>query len=182
MRTLSSDLVVDDLDADTPAGRAARHAADRRIQETKHAEFHALDLVLDVDHRCSPVVAEGAGERLPHAWLPDGRSLYDALGPGLTLLTRPGVATTAFTRECARRGVPLAAAAVPGEASRRLPADAVLVRPDQHVAWRGPAPPDDPGPLLDRVVGRPSGTSVVTGDHPLARSPAPRRSRAARPR
>ncbi|NMO89970.1 FAD-dependent monooxygenase [Actinomycetospora sp. TBRC 11914] len=154
MRTLSTDLVSDDLDADGPVGREARRAADHRIQETKHAEFHALDLVLDVDHRCSPVVADGAGERLPHAWLPDGRSLYDALGPGLTLLTRPGVGTTAFTRECARRGVPLAVAAVSGEAARRLPADAVLVRPDQHVAWRGPTPPDDPAPLLDRVLGR----------------------------
>jgi hypothetical protein len=29
----------------------------------------------------------------------------------------------------------------------------VLVRPDQHVAWRGDAPPPDPLSLIDRVRG-----------------------------
>ena len=29
----------------------------------------------------------------------------------------------------------------------------VLVRPDGHVAWRGDAPPAEPGALLDRVRG-----------------------------
>ena len=29
----------------------------------------------------------------------------------------------------------------------------VLVRPDGHIAWRGDAPPDDPGALIDRVRG-----------------------------
>ena len=28
---------------------------------------------------------------LPHAWLADGRSVYDALGAGFTLLALPGV-------------------------------------------------------------------------------------------
>ena len=44
MRTLSSDLLTDDLEADTAAGATARRSAHRRIQETKRAEFHALDL------------------------------------------------------------------------------------------------------------------------------------------
>jgi hypothetical protein len=36
------------------------------------------------------------------------------------------------------------------------------VRPDQHVAWRGDAPPADIGGLLDRVRGMPQ--ADVIGD------------------
>ena len=131
MRTLSGDLVADDLEADTPAGDAARRLAHQRIQDAKSAEFHALDLVLDVGVAGSPVVADGAGDRLPHAWLPDGRSLYDVLGAGFTLLTPPGFASAGLVDACARRGVPLAVTPLSdGD-------EALLVRPDQHVAWRG---------------------------------------------
>ncbi|GAA4890095.1 FAD-dependent monooxygenase [Actinomycetospora straminea] len=153
MRTLSTDLLADHLDADTPAGREARRVADRRIQETKSAEFHALDLVLDVEHRGSPVVADGAGGRLPHARLPDGRSLYDALGADLTLLLREPADGAALQEACARRGVPLTTLAVIDDAlAARCGADAVLVRPDQHVAWAGDLGSVDA--LLDRVTGR----------------------------
>lgn len=154
MRTLSTDLVANDLEADTPAGAAARRAAHERIQETKGAEFHALDLVLDLDHRASPVVADTAGGRLPHAWLPDGRSLYDLLGPGFTLLTRTGDDTAALKEGCRRRGVPLSAVVLPDDGvvgHGRAPA--LLVRPDQHIAWSGSALPSDPGSLIDRVTG-----------------------------
>ena len=147
MRTLSGDLVADDLEADTPAGDAARRLAHRRIQDAKSAEFHALDLVLEVGVVGSPVVADGAGDRLPHAWLPDGRSLYDLLGAGFTLLTPPGFAGAALVDACARRGVPLAVAPRPSGH------EALLVRPDQHVAWRGEHPPADPVSLVERVRG-----------------------------
>jgi 2-polyprenyl-6-methoxyphenol hydroxylase-like FAD-dependent oxidoreductase len=156
MRTLSTDLVAEDLDADTPAGEDARSRAHQRIQETKHAEFHALDLVLDLAHQGSPVVADGpgAGDRLPHAWLPDGRSIYDVLGPGFTLLTRPGTGTTALRELCASRGVPLVVAGLlDDDLARRYRAGAVLVRPDQHVVWSGEALPGDPVSLVDRVTG-----------------------------
>lgn len=153
MKTLSTDLVADDLDADTPAGEAARRAADRRIQQAKHAEFHALDLVLDLDLRSSPVVA-GSGSRLPHAWLPDQRSLYDVLGDGFTLLTRPHGASSAFRDACATRGVPLTVAAVlDDDLVARYRATTLLVRPDQHVAWSGDDLPEDPTSLLDRITG-----------------------------
>ncbi|WP_433781557.1 FAD-dependent monooxygenase [Actinomycetospora sp. CA-101289] len=152
MKTLSTDLLTDDLDADTAAGDAARRAAHQRIQETKHAEFHALDLVLDLDHADSPVIASGAGHRLPHTWLPDGRSLYDVLGPGLTLLARPGDEPAALREICALRGVPLTVVKLPDGEARARPA-ALLVRPDQHITWSGPVLPDDPTTLVDRVTG-----------------------------
>ncbi|WP_373283141.1 aromatic-ring hydroxylase C-terminal domain-containing protein [Nocardia vinacea] len=31
--------------------------------------------------------------------------------------------------------------------------DLVLIRPDQHVAWRGNAAPTDPLPIVDRIRG-----------------------------
>ena len=164
MRTLSTDLVADDLDADTPAGEVARRAVHERIQDTKSAEFHALDLVLDLDHRGSPVVADGpgAGDRLPHAWLPDGRSVYDALGRGLTLLTRSGDETAALQEVCARRKVPLTVAALLDDSLvHRYRAGAVLVRPDQHIVWSGAALPSDPAALVDRVTGAPSLTQLA---------------------
>ena len=156
MKTLSTDLIVEDLAADTPAGAAARRAAHQRIQDTKHAEFHALDLVLDLEHHGSPVIADGAGAgaRLPHAWLPDGRSLYDALGSGLTLLARPVDETTALRQVCARRGVPLSVVAIldDDEIGHARP-PARLVRPDQHIVWSGSVLPSDPATLIDRVTG-----------------------------
>jgi hypothetical protein len=145
MRTLSGELVGPDLEVDGPAGDAARQAVHERIQETKAAEFHALDLVLDVGVRESPLVAPGAGDRLPHAWLPDGRSLYDVLGPDHTLLVAPGTDPTPIT---ARFAAPLRVVEL--DHPRPGP-DAVLVRPDQHIAWSGgPADPDVP---VGRITG-----------------------------
>ena len=166
---------VDDLDRDDAAGERARRAAHARIQETKHAEFHALDLVLDVVHEDSPVVVrdrsvprpDGAdgdprpGARLPHRWLSPGRSLYDALGPDLALLVPPGRADAAegLVRAARDRGVPLTVLDVadPARAGARL----VLVRPDQHVAWRGDQPPADPVALVDHVCGAAAGPAPV---------------------
>ncbi len=91
------------------------------------------------------------GARLPHCWLPDGTSLYDHLGHGFTLL-RPDpdhgrhgsdAATEAAPRQAAvadlrRRAnelrIPLAILHAP--ASYPWGDEFLLVRPDQHIAWR----------------------------------------------
>jgi hypothetical protein len=88
------------------------------------------------------------GCRAPHVWLEDGRSLYDVLGPELTLLRAdPALAVDGLVAAAARRGVPLAVLDVP------YATPLVLVRPDRHVAWRGDAEPADPLALIDRVRG-----------------------------
>jgi hypothetical protein len=89
----------------------ARHAAGMRIQRAKQPEFHSLELVLGIRIDGSPVIAghpdaadqptgqpgtsPGAqpGALLPHAWLGPGRSLYDELGEGFTLIRRAGTGT-----------------------------------------------------------------------------------------
>lgn len=145
MRTLSGELVGPDLELAGPAGDAARLAVHERIQQTKAAEFHALDLVLDVGVRESPIVAAGAGDRLPHAWLPDGRSLYDLLGPDFTLLVAPGTDPTPITK---RFTAPLRVVELDNP---RFGPEPLLVRPDQHIAWSGD--PVDPGLPVDRITG-----------------------------
>src|SRR3954447_10036858 len=99
---LAPSFAAADLDAGTPAGEALRADVARALQ-VKDPEFHALGLVLGYDYPDSPVVVPDAGSRpapevvtytpssapgarLPHAWLPDGSSLYDLLGDGFTLL------------------------------------------------------------------------------------------------
>jgi 2-polyprenyl-6-methoxyphenol hydroxylase-like FAD-dependent oxidoreductase len=81
------------------------------------------------------------GARLPHHWLPDGSSLYDRLGPGFTLVGpgldgHPGVAALAATAR--RRGIPLTLAEAP--LAYPWAAEFLLVRPDQHIAWRASDP------------------------------------------
>jgi 2-polyprenyl-6-methoxyphenol hydroxylase-like FAD-dependent oxidoreductase len=107
------------------------------------------------------------GCRAPHFWLEDGRSLYDALGPDYTLLRfDPGLEVAPLVKAAEHRGVPLAVL----EASRgradgadgdRHPQGGaapyrhglLVVRPDQHVAWRGDRIPDDPAALIERLRG-----------------------------
>jgi 2-polyprenyl-6-methoxyphenol hydroxylase-like FAD-dependent oxidoreductase len=152
MSVTSPELFADDLEDDGPLGRSARTAAGRRIQATKYAEFQALDLVLDVDIEGSPVVADGAGHRLRHAWLGD-RSLYDDLSDGLTLLVLSEAARKPADRleDAARvRGIPLRILDL--ELPDRYGTGLVLIRPDQYVAWAGDRF-DDAGGLLDRVRG-----------------------------
>lgn len=89
---------------------------------------------------------------LPHRWLLGGRSLYDELGAGLTLLVLAAGADPGPSRRAAgSRGVPLTVLHLTG---RAWPGPAlVLVRPDQYVAWTGDAAPGDPSALLDLVRG-----------------------------
>jgi len=96
------------------------------------------------------------GVRVPHLRLADGSPLFDHLGPDFTLL-RVGVdapAGDALAAAAGERGVPLAELPVhTGEAPALMGAKLVLVRPDQHVAWRGDALPADCLALIDRVRG-----------------------------
>jgi len=145
MRVLASELLSDDLGTAGPAGADARRAAHTRIQSTKDAEFHALDLVLDIAYE-SPVIAAG-GARLRHAWLDDGRSLYDALGDGFSLLRRGDEDVTPIADAARAAGVPLRVVELRDRGGLEL------VRPDQHVAWHGDVVPADPRALIDQLRG-----------------------------
>ncbi|OUM44872.1 FAD-dependent monooxygenase [Arthrobacter sedimenti] len=155
-----------DLATAGAAGEAARQAAYEALA-VKQSEFDSLGLVLGYTYGDSPlVVPDGSpvppedairyvpsaspGALLPHAWLEDSTSVYSRLGQGFTLLADAGalggmsaVQVFAPVLDAARRqGIPVTVTAVgPSDDGRHLSdvwgADAVLVRPDQHVAWRG---------------------------------------------
>jgi 2-polyprenyl-6-methoxyphenol hydroxylase-like FAD-dependent oxidoreductase len=107
------------------------------------------------------------GCRAPHLWLGDGRSLYDALGPGYTLIRfDPTVHISGIVEAAVHRGVPLAVLDVGEPDARALYArKLVLVRPDQHVAWRGDGEPSAPMDLIDLVRG------AATSSTPTRRAP-----------
>jgi hypothetical protein len=95
------------------------------------------------------------GCRAPHFWLESRRSLYDALGPDYTLLRfDPKACVSGLVEAAARRGVPLLVLDIEAPDARALYGrHLVLVRPDQHVAWRGDAEPAAPMELIDLVRG-----------------------------
>ena len=94
------------------------------------------------------------GFRPPSVFLADGRAIFDLFGTGFTLLRFADVDTTALTQAAGSRGVPLVVVDISDDHARRLyERDLVLIRPDQHVAWRGDTPPDQPVGLIDRIRG-----------------------------
>ncbi|MFE1880097.1 aromatic-ring hydroxylase C-terminal domain-containing protein [Streptomyces diastatochromogenes] len=97
----------------------------------------------------------GSGEgRPPSLRLSDGRALFDHFHRGFTLLRFADHDVTALTEAAAVRDVPLGVVDVRDTHARALyERDLVLVRPDQHVAWRGDTPPADPHYVIGRVRG-----------------------------
>jgi 2-polyprenyl-6-methoxyphenol hydroxylase-like FAD-dependent oxidoreductase len=96
---------------------------------------------------------DAAGTR---AWLAPGRSLYDELSPGFTLLARPGAGGGPIEQAARARGVPLRVVEMPGTNGAAL----TLVRPDQYVAWAGDREPADSLALIDQIRG--VGTEQIT--------------------
>jgi 2-polyprenyl-6-methoxyphenol hydroxylase-like FAD-dependent oxidoreductase len=93
------------------------------------------------------------GCRVPHVWLRDGGSVYDALGPDYALMcTDPSVDVLPFAAAAEQARVPLRI--VNMEPTHIYTHKLVLARPDQHVAWRGNALPADCAALVAKISGR----------------------------
>jgi 2-polyprenyl-6-methoxyphenol hydroxylase-like FAD-dependent oxidoreductase len=171
---LTNQLVVPGLDDDGPEGDRVRAEAGERIRAAKSREFDTLGVVLGYRYEGSPIiVSDGSappprhwrdyvpsahpGCRAPHAWLADGSSLYDHFGWGYALLAAPDAEQDDIDhalRDAAALGVPLTVLRPPAEVCALYEARYTLVRPDQHVGWRGDRLPDAPGALLARLTGR----------------------------
>jgi 2-polyprenyl-6-methoxyphenol hydroxylase-like FAD-dependent oxidoreductase len=169
----SNQLVQPALEEPGPVGEATRREVADIILATKVREFRTLGLVLGMRYEDSPIVVDDGsappkdhfmlylpsahpGCLAPHLWLADGSSLYDHFGEGFTLLMTEGSCSEADTFNAAaeRAGVPLTLLTLPDKRLRhRYDARFALIRPDQHVAWRGNALPDDVYDLLAIVTG-----------------------------
>jgi 2-polyprenyl-6-methoxyphenol hydroxylase-like FAD-dependent oxidoreductase len=164
-----------ELEADSTAGEAARREAGAYLS-TFGEEFASIGVQLGARYEGSPIVAGDdappaddfaryvpsavPGGRAPHAWLGEGRgigdSLFDRFGKGFTLLRLGANApdAAAFAAAALRLNVPLTLLDIADDDVRALyDRDLVLIRPDQHVAWRGDAVPPDAGALLRRLTG-----------------------------
>ena len=143
---------------DTPEGEALRQKVGQEIAATKTREFHTLGTVLGLCYEDSPIIEGESGPSpvrdgmhyrpsarpgclAPHAWLDDGRSIYDLFGQGFALVVADGTDDAEVTRaehEARALDVPFNIVRPPGVPVADLyGANLTLVRPDQHVAWRG---------------------------------------------
>jgi 2-polyprenyl-6-methoxyphenol hydroxylase-like FAD-dependent oxidoreductase len=173
MKVLPPDLVQPELDDDGPAGHRARANAAAEIRRSKTAEMYTLGFVLGARYRGSPLIIDddgpapesttshyqpsaAPGARLPHLWLGPGRSLFDELGPGFTLIEMGSPAGPEWETAACQRGIPLTRLHLRRPDLRDIVgADLLLVRPDHHVAWRGTGESTDVATLLDQVRGCP---------------------------
>jgi 2-polyprenyl-6-methoxyphenol hydroxylase-like FAD-dependent oxidoreductase len=165
--------VPDNIDADDEAGEQARLALGKRAYDLNVQQYCCGGLNFGYYYDKSPIIAydEGTpptygmadftpstvpGCRVPHIWLDDGRSLYDALGPDYTLLRFDiAIDVSDLMSEAARARVPIKLLDVTSSESAGIyDRSLVLARPDQHVAWRGHLPPKDPRELVDLISGR----------------------------
>ncbi|MBL8378585.1 MAG: FAD-dependent oxidoreductase [Burkholderiales bacterium] len=165
--------VPPDIEAPGPAGDALRARVGREAVELNMQQFCCAGLNFGYYYADSPlIVADGEappaysmgdftpstapGCRAPHFWLADGRSLYDAFGPGYTLLRLDAACDVAPLLGAARDGRmplhlldPVPRDALPEAYRHRL----VMCRADQHVVWRGDQLPASPAALIDRLRG-----------------------------
>ncbi len=160
------------IEAPGAEGEAARAAAGKALYDLNVQQYCCGGLNFGYFYDHSPLIAYDGeappvysmagftpstvpGCRVPHLMLRDGRSLYDALGAGYTLLrTDPAVDVSALQAAADAAGMPLTVLDLAGEATAGLyPECLVMARPDQHVAWRGNVVPADPAALVARLCG-----------------------------
>ena len=167
-------ISLDDLEVPGVTGEHARARLGELIKEQKDREYHSLGVVLGDRYTDSPIVTRESGAPppehyrdytpssfpgclAPHLWLPGGRSLYDAFGLGFTLVHRAAsddASVRRFVAAANRQHVPLTICGLASGLREDLyPCAFTLIRPDQHVAWRGGDAPEDTDQLLKQVRG-----------------------------
>jgi 2-polyprenyl-6-methoxyphenol hydroxylase-like FAD-dependent oxidoreductase len=158
-----------EIEDQTPEGDAARAWFGRQTAELNTPQYACAGLNFGYFYDTSPIIAyDGAtppaygmgdytpsavpGGRMAHLALPDGATLYDSAGPFYTLVRTDPAAGATMIAAASARGLPLAVVDIAPTAVHDHAL--YLMRPDQHVAWRGRSAPDDPGAILDRLTGR----------------------------
>jgi hypothetical protein len=167
-----NELVTPGLE-DPIQGETLRAKLGDRIRRTKPKNFQSLGISLGYRYETSPVIVPDGtpptpyetsryiptakpGHRAPHAWLSDGTALFDHFGQGFTLLVLGSreAECSKFKHAAGASGVSLTVLQRSEPELRELyQASLVLIRPDQHVAWRSDAEPEDPDTVIDVLRG-----------------------------
>jgi 2-polyprenyl-6-methoxyphenol hydroxylase-like FAD-dependent oxidoreductase len=163
-----------DLTEPGPAGDAARADAGKHIATLGNAENESFGVELGYAYLDSPIVctepnAEVPGSaldyvpstvpgvRLPSVLLGDGAPIYDRLGPWFTLLSCGIEPSAALLTAAGQQRMPLSVLRVDeGDLERVYGRGLILVRPDQHIAWRGRSCDDarTARAIIGRALGR----------------------------
>jgi 2-polyprenyl-6-methoxyphenol hydroxylase-like FAD-dependent oxidoreductase len=169
--------VPQELQRDDAHGVAARARFGESL-EVFRGQFSSLGVELGARYDGSPIICPDGdpppddpleyrpssvpGGRLPHLWIDsaDGtrHSVFDSLHTGFTLLRIGPDApdAEAFRVLAHKRRIPLRIVDIrAGVAAQLYERRLLLVRPDQHVSWRGDRVPQNLDAVLDRVAGRP---------------------------
>lgn len=164
--------VPEDIDLDGPRGDEIRKQFGETVYALNVQQYCCGGLNFGYFYDASPIIAyddEKAppysmadfqqtsvpGCRTPHFWVGNGRSVYDAMGPEYTLLCfDPDQDVGPLVAAARAKNVPLRILPVSDPEAAALYDRALAIsRPDQHVAWRGNSPPEDPGDLIDKLRG-----------------------------
>ena len=162
----------DGIDAAGPEGERMRAELAEEIGKIGNAENESLGIELGYGYAGSSIVCNEDGDetqddplvyvptttpgyRPPGIYLGDGAPVFGRFGTWFTLLDfGSDGAAGAFEAEAETLGVPLRSVFIgDGHARALYGYDMVLVRPDQHVAWRGNEAPSDVAEVLRRVSG-----------------------------
>jgi hypothetical protein len=162
-----------DVSRPGPAGELARIEAGHRIANIGNAENESFGIELGYVYHDSPIVCvepntdvqiseqryvptTTPGARLPSVILRDGTPIFDQLGPWFTLICSGTYPSAAVINAAKKFRVPLHILRVGDpEHEQVYGRGLLLIRPDQHIAWRGPDC-DDPKVaelILARSVG-----------------------------
>jgi hypothetical protein len=162
------------LEEESAEGERARAEAGRYLQAHVEREFDIPGATFGVRYDGSPLICADAapppdaineyrpsgvpGGRAPHLWIDQSKSLFDLLGPDFTLLRlAPTARAEGWSAAAHARGVSLVVTDLTStdacsQARELYGADLALIRPDQHIAWRG-SDRTHPDAVLDRALG-----------------------------
>ncbi len=164
--------IAPDVEEPGPAGDACRAQLGSYMVENDGPQFACIGLNFGYYYEGSPAIAYDGGQppayaigsytpstypgcRVPHIWLNDKSSLYDHLGPGYTLLRCDSAIDVSVLQDAAQAaGVTLHQIDLHGQREASIyDTPLLLVRPDQHVAWRGMAVPTNVEQLIEQIRG-----------------------------
>lgn len=168
-----NDLAISpEIIEDSEQGRAAREKIGSYLVKYDGPQAACIGLNFGYFYENSPIISYDAGTpptytmgtytpstcpgcRAPHVWLDRKTSLWDRLGQGYSLIRCDrSIDVAELERAAHATDVPLEIIDIEGDAAASVyDFPLVLVRSDQHVAWRGTALPSDSRQLIDLVRG-----------------------------